>query len=114
MSGPLVVNRSDDKGYPFLFRQSKWFAQSDRAWFRDRHDKRVPYRIFPSGSKVAGFGVSAAFSWRNRHDKQVLIGISPKHPRIASFGAIPAFSCGIAMIDRFPFDFPQTQSPGLA
>ena len=67
-------------------RQSDWFRQFDFARFRDRHDKRFPLRISPSGSKVAGFGVSAAFSW------------------------------GIAKINGFPFEFPQTvlESPVLA
>ena len=104
-SGPVVVDRSDDNGHPFWFPQSEWFRQSDRAWFRDRHDKRFPIRFFPRGSKVVGFGVTAAFSWGNRHHKPVPFRISPN--RSPALAHAQAGKSVIAKINGFRREFPQ-------
>ena len=44
--GPVIVNRCDDMGHPFLFRRS------DRALLGNRHDKRFPVRFCPSRPPV--------------------------------------------------------------
>ena len=112
-SGPMVVDRCDDKGQPLLFLQtirfgqSEWFGQSHRAWFRDCHDKRVPLEFSPNGLKVAGFGVSAAFSWENRHDKRFRFEFSQTVTESRILARFPLFLGKIAMINGFPFGFSQ-------